>query len=83
MDINTRLDYIEKNIEKTEIALNKRLEGMNEFRAALKDQNSTFITRVEFDARYKLIEEKIETLQKAMWILIGMLIIVETIIRFI
>lgn len=30
-------------------AMDKRLEGMNEFRSTLKDQTSTFITRVEFD----------------------------------
>ena len=49
-----RLTRVEAQIESFDKALNlareqleKRLEGMNEFRQSLKDQNSTFVTKTE------------------------------------
>ena len=57
----TLRDYIDTRIcavnEATRIAhssMEKRLEGMNEFRSALKDQSSTFISRAEHD---KVLED--------------------------
>ena len=38
-------------------AMDKRLEGMNEFRAALKDQASGFITRAEHNLILKEIQD--------------------------
>ena len=43
--ISTRLDAIEKATELAREQMEKRLEGMNEFREALKDQNSLFVTK--------------------------------------
>ena len=83
LSLETRVDYIEKGIEKTENALNKRLEAMNEFRAALKDQNNTFITRIEFESKHLIIEEKIETIQKLVYIGIGVLFVVEIVLKLI
>ena len=37
--------------------LEKRLEGMNEFREALRDQTKNFITRVEHDVLCKEVQE--------------------------
>ena len=56
-------DYIEKRFELSEsaartalAAMDKRLEGMNEFRGAIEDQAKHFISRVEHDALCKRIE---------------------------
>lgn len=43
-------ELLQKAIEKTETALEKRLEGMNEFRSQLKEQAGQFITRDTRDA---------------------------------
>jgi hypothetical protein len=43
--------------------LEKRLEGMNEFRAQLKDQNATFITREYYDARHKTLQKQVDDLR--------------------
>jgi len=43
-------------------AQDKRLEGMNEFRSAIQDQGATFLPRIEFDARYQALLERIEHL---------------------
>ena len=48
--IESRLQALEKATEEAKKTLEKRLEGMNEFRSQLKDQAGTFITRVEFEA---------------------------------
>lgn len=47
--LEAKLNGISIATEKALDASNKRLEGMNEFRDALKDQASTFITRAEYD----------------------------------
>ena len=76
--IRTRLDYLEKSLEKADCALDKRLVGMNEFRQALKDQNNTFITRIEYEAKHELLKTelekrdiKIESLQRLVFIGVG------------
>lgn len=45
--IESRLDAIEKATTLAYDSMNKRLEGMNEFRDALKDQTGKFATRDE------------------------------------
>lgn len=41
-------------------ALDKRLEGMNEFRQSLNDQNQLFLTRNEFDTNHQSLIDKID-----------------------
>ena len=65
---------------KTEIELNRRLEGMNEFRAALKDQSASFITRDQVDQRIMALDEKIDAQQKLIYIGIGAVLIIELLI---
>lgn len=40
----------EKAVQKAEAASEKRFDAVNEFRAALADQTSTFVPRTEFNA---------------------------------
>jgi hypothetical protein len=42
-------------VNKAEAAVNTRLEGMNEFRDALKDQTATLMPRSEFDVQFKAL----------------------------
>ena len=44
---------------KTETALEKRFDSVNEFRKTLTDQNATFLTRAEGDARFDAINGKL------------------------
>jgi hypothetical protein len=48
-NVTIRLDSIDKANDVAYTALDKRLESMNEFRQALKDQAGTFVTRPEHD----------------------------------
>lgn len=44
--------------------MDSRLEGMNEFRAALKDQSITFITRNEFSIIVEKLQLEIQLLKE-------------------
>ena len=79
---NVKVDALEDKIisildgQKTalEIAregLEKRLDGMNEFRATLKDQASTFLTCAEFSAKHELIQKQVDDLRLKSAILDG------------
>ncbi len=53
----TKVEAIEKATELAANQMNSRLEGMNEFRDALKDQNANFISRNEYETQLKTIEK--------------------------
>ena len=53
------LHSIEIARKEAQIAMEKRLEGMNEFRDQLRDQATRFITREEYLTGHKPIEEKL------------------------
>ena len=50
-------------ISKAEDQLNRRLEAMNEFRDALKDQTAQLVTRSEYSSGHKSVEEKLRQLE--------------------
>lgn len=79
--LSTRLDYVERGIEKNEVILDKRLHTMNEFRNTLKDQNGTFITRVEHEAKLLLLETKIDLLQKLVYIGVGAALVIQILLK--
>ena len=49
-------------LAKVETASERRFESVNEFRALVMDQQRTFITRAEFDAQHKALEDKLDDL---------------------
>jgi hypothetical protein len=57
--VDLRFTENQRALEKAERDLSKRLEGMNEFRDALKDQAGTFVTR-------EAMEIKLDGLEKDM-----------------
>jgi alpha-D-ribose 1-methylphosphonate 5-triphosphate synthase subunit PhnH len=57
--VQAALLFAERAVGKAEIATEKRFESVNEFRAQLADQSSTLLTRTEYLAGHKALEEKI------------------------
>jgi len=49
---------------KAEAAAEKRFDGLNEFRAAMRDQQATFATKAEVDIKLTNIAEKIDALSR-------------------
>ena len=59
-----RIRAMEKAVAVAYAAMDKRLDGMNEFRATLKDQTSTMITRQELTAILSGICADVEELKR-------------------
>jgi hypothetical protein len=63
--IDLRFNQNQLAIDKAEKLMSERLNSMNEFRATLKDQAGTFITRSEHEILNLRTEEEIRTLNTA------------------
>ena len=61
---DAKLSGIEKAIDIARAELEKRLEGMNEFRLSLKEQQANFIYRTEFADRREQVDADIRTLRE-------------------
>jgi hypothetical protein len=81
IELNLKLNQIA--LDKSENAINVRLEGLNEWRVQNKDERSKFITNEVYEAKHSLIESKIEALQKLVFIGLGIVIAVEFVLNFI
>lgn len=53
----------ERALDKAELIVDRRLESMNEFRAAMKDQAGEFLTRKEHQVQLASITDKLDALQ--------------------
>lgn len=58
------LDAADRAVSKAEAATERRLEGMNEFRAALSDNSRILMPRAESEARIRAISDRMEELIK-------------------
>jgi hypothetical protein len=78
---SAQITDIKDNIRTAYISMEKRLDTMNEFRDTLKDQSSKFITRDEYDSKHTNLQGQIDGVQRAVWVGMGILLVVEFIIR--
>jgi hypothetical protein len=56
--LESRISALEKSITVAYAAMERRLEGMNEFRESLKDQTARFVTKDEFNR----LQDEVKTL---------------------
>ena len=56
--LSGKVEAAQVAVAKAEGAMEKRLEGMNEFRDSLRDQNSTFATKESVEERTDLIHRE-------------------------
>lgn len=86
---NIALNAADKAVTKAEIAHEKRLDSVNEFRQTLADQTSTFIPRNEAHVQFQRLEDKIEKIiseKRAMMlslIILGAGVIVNLVVQFV
>ena len=57
-----KLSAQNKAVQKAEIAMDSRLQGMNEFRQSLADQSQTMMPRAEYTVQHASLSEKIDSL---------------------
>lgn len=60
--IEVRIRALEKATEIAASQMEKRLDGMNEFRQQLKDQEATYLTRTEYQTARGAVERDIRML---------------------
>jgi hypothetical protein len=60
--INAALTSAAQAVQKAEVASENRFAAVNEFRSQLADQTSTFIPRIEANAKLESISEKLDAL---------------------
>lgn len=65
-NFETRIQALEKATTLAAMGMEKRLEGMNEFRASLKDQAATFATNTAVDMRLDTVKADVRIIQN--WI---------------
>jgi hypothetical protein len=53
----------DRALRKAEIAMDKRLDSLNEFREQLADQQRTFLPRAEYNGRHDQLEARIDDIQ--------------------
>jgi len=70
--VKAMLDALEKAVTLAASIMEKRLEGMNEFRAQLKDQQSTFVQKAEHDVVHEKLDGDIRELRESRAELKGM-----------
>uniref|UniRef100_A0A6M3L4Y6 Uncharacterized protein n=1 Tax=viral metagenome TaxID=1070528 RepID=A0A6M3L4Y6_9ZZZZ len=63
------LSAIRTAVDKAETQLRDRLEGMNEFREAIKDQSKTFATRTEVEQSSEFWRQRTGELAARVWTL--------------
>ena len=63
--IDTLLEARDKETDRAYQSMEKRLEGMNEFRDALKDQSSTYLTKSEYKLAHDRILDDIRGLRES------------------
>jgi hypothetical protein len=80
IDRETRLR--EKAIEVARAEMNRRLDQMNEFREQLKDQERTYVTKVEFSPSYQQVEKRIASLERLVYIGFGAALIVNALLVY-
>lgn len=60
-----RLAEKDKRDSERAASMEKRLDGMNEFRQTLSDQAATFLSRAAYDDAHKALEDKVEAGDRA------------------
>ena len=56
----------ERALDKSEQIVSRRLDGMNEFRGAMVDQQRLMVTRVEWDSKHNALIDRVEALFKTL-----------------
>ena len=62
-NVTTAMAAADKAVTKAEIAAEKRFDSVNEFRNAMKDQQSTYADKQQVDFRLKAVEGRLERIK--------------------
>lgn len=75
----TRLEFDQRSeaVSTAQMNMEKRLEGMNEFRAQLRDQAGTFVTREKYEAQIEEIRARLDDADRGRAMILGVVAAVQ------
>jgi len=83
--LTLRFELMDRSVNVALMSLDRRLDGMNEFRASLRDQTAQFADRKELDLRLKPLEEFMSNVQGrlsvTMWGIGALFVAVQIVLR--
>ena len=80
--VDKRFEILGDQIDKTEVSLKERLHAMNDVREQLREQAATAITRAEYDVKVAGLERQIATLERLIFIGVGLAIALQLFLGF-
>jgi hypothetical protein len=82
-EIDVKFAARDKALELQADLLKSRLENLNEWRTQNKDEREQFLTRSEYEVKHQLLIDKMDAMQKIIWLALGSLVAIDYIIKFI
>ena len=81
--VEEKFKALEKATDLADANLKIRLDNLNEWRGQNRDERACYLTRSEYEAKHLLLEQKIESVQKMLYIGLGIFLVVEVLLRFV
>lgn len=78
--VESRFAALQRAVDKAEEATEKRFQSVNEMRAMVTDAASKFMPRLEYDSSHAALVDKVESLQKMMWVGTGVMLAIQFLI---
>lgn len=75
-----RIKALDDKVDKIDKINDLKHESMNEVREQLKDQAATFVSRESYETRHAFIEKDIKAIQKVIWMMMGVWLVLQGII---
>ncbi len=75
--METRFTSLQRAVDKSEEANDKRFAAINEMRSMVSDAATRFMPRIEYETAHRAIVEKVESLQKFLWMGLGAMLAVQ------
>jgi hypothetical protein len=75
--MEARFTSLQRAVDKAEEANDKRFSAINEMRAMVTDAASRFMPRIEYETAHRALVEKVEALQKFLWMGLGAMLAVQ------
>jgi hypothetical protein len=75
--MESRFTSLQSAVDKAEEANDKRFSAINEMRAMVTDAASRFMPRIEYETAHRALVEKVEALQKFLWMGLGAMLAVQ------
>jgi hypothetical protein len=81
--MEARFTSLQRAVDKAEESNDKRFAAVNEMRDMVTDAASRFMPRIEYETAHRAVVEKVEALQKFLWMGLGAVLAVQLFIGII